>query len=89
MTLEDQIPEHLIGGMKRYVENGCPTGSFLQAVFENNFLTAVLSADPVSFEALRDIASWVQCSPQACNGSPKAYREWIKHGGSEGERING
>lgn len=41
----EALPEHLQAGMKRYVEHGIETGSFLRAALENDFTSAVLRCD--------------------------------------------
>ena len=40
-----RVPEHMWGGMLRYVFEYCPTGEFLQAVISNDLTESVGRAD--------------------------------------------
>ncbi len=66
------LPEHLQGGMRRYLEDGRPVGSFLRAVLSNDLCLAVLLCSDVS--QLPSIARWlVNDAPQGSFGSREAY----------------
>lgn len=82
----NMIPEHMHGAIKRYVEDGIPPGSFLEAVLCNDLRNAVLKADDINKNHL---VQWVQFLmwevPAACHGSEKAYEIWIGMGGLNGK----
>lgn len=73
------IPQAVFEGMKRYVYEGCPTGSFLQAVIENDLTQAIGRADEGSMEALPAIVGWFYNeAPGNCWGSKKNREEWLE-----------
>ena len=64
--------------LKRYVENGIPTGGFLQAVLENNLMEAMGRADLYNRVNLFDICSYVYNEiPYACHGSKEIVATWL------------
>jgi len=72
------IPDYTLEALKRYVENRIPTGGFLRAVLENNFNTAVCTADAENFKALREIAIHIYNEiPRICWGSPQKVHDWL------------
>lgn len=72
-----RLPESLRQGMRLYVEEGVIPGSFLQAVLENNFIDAVMNADPENLDALREIALFVRHElPPRAWGSVAAVQLW-------------
>jgi hypothetical protein len=75
----EQLPEHLRGGLRRYlVERICP-GQFLQAVLRNDLRAAVGRADDVSLPALKDIIEFLyNVAPGGSWGSPDALKAWIE-----------
>ena len=81
MSVYEKLPEHLQGGMRRYIENGIGAGHFLTAVLSNDLFGAVSHADPKSLEALSDIVKWLYNeAPSTCWGSKERVQEW--HGDS-------
>ena len=81
MNRYEELPKHLQGGMKRYVEGGIGAGHFLTAVLSNDLFGAVSHADPKSLEALSDIVKWLYNeAPSTCWGSKERVQEW--HGDS-------
>ncbi len=72
------IPERMMGGIKRYIENGIVPGSFLTAVIQNNLREAVGQADD---ENLKNIPAYVSYfyneAPSGCWGSKKKMEEWV------------
>ena len=79
------VPEHLRGGVKRYLEHGVPPGDFLTAVLENNLMEAVGRADEHSLAGLKGLCSFLYCDvPRLCRGSSERVEQWIKWGGIEG-----
>lgn len=84
----DILPEHCRGGMRRYIENGIPPGSFLTAVLENNLVEAFGRADQINQERLRDYCLWLYneapAMPIRSWGSREIVRQWIDAGGMAG-----
>lgn len=79
------LPEHMRDGARLYIERGIPGGSFMTAVFSNDFLGAFQKADGVNTLAMRAWAVFLrnQC-PRDCYGSPEDVSAWVKQGGLEG-----
>jgi hypothetical protein len=79
----------------RYINDGVPTGSFLQAVLSNDLMDAMGRADIESRMDLFEISQFVYNKmPSASWGSRKRVDEWIRSGGSratgwlfDGERM--
>jgi len=62
----------------RYVEHRIPTGSFLQAVLENDLMGAMGQADETSRENLFSICLLVYNEiPSNCHGSPEKVTAWL------------
>ena len=86
MTLNyNAIPEHLRGGMQRFVERGTPPGHFLTAILSNDLMVAVRRGDDASQAAMPVIARWLYSNaPCWCFGSPDRVDGWIARGGLAG-----
>lgn len=79
------IPEHMHGAILRYVENGIPPGSFLEAVLCNQFKEAFQRADSTNIENMKGYAEYVYWYlPSACHGSPTVVAQWIAQRGLKG-----
>lgn len=89
MTLKSQIqidrlkypdlPERMLLSVERYVNQGIPTGGFLEAVLSNSFVEAVSRADSTNQSLLREYALMLYNDlPPDCWGSPEIYNDWIK-----------
>lgn len=78
------IPSHVRDGLERYLVEGIPTGSFLQAVLENNFQDAVMRADALNELAFKGYVLFLQrhAHPQAW-GSKEAVAKWIDGKGEQ------
>ena len=78
------IPERMMRGIKRYVEQGIRPGSFLTAVICNDLQGAVGKADD---ENLRNIYAYTAYFynevPESCWGTPQKMKDWIKKGGNK------
>ena len=73
------LPEHLRGGVERWIEHGVQPGSFLKAVLDNQLFQAHMNADDKSFLALRDICRWFyNHAPRGCYGSPEQTASWCE-----------
>lgn len=73
----DLLPEHLRGGVQRYIEHGVIPGSFLVAVICNALREAVGYADDESLAALSNIVRWFTWNaPSECWGSGDKMAKW-------------
>jgi hypothetical protein len=72
------IPERMMSGLARYVNDHVLPGGFLQAVLRNDLTDAVCRADD---ENLANIPAFVGYlyneAPGMCWGSPAAVAAWI------------
>lgn len=76
---EFHIPDRMMGGITRWIENGIQPGDFLWAVITNDLKDAVGRADD---ENLRNLPAYVSYfyneAPAACWGSPEKAAAWIE-----------
>lgn len=73
------VPDYTLAGLKRYIDHGIPTGSFLRAVLTNDLFEAFAQADQTNRYAMFDIVGWIyDKAPSKCHGSEKAYKDWIE-----------
>ena len=73
-----KLPPHTAIQIERYVDGHQTPGDFVKAVFENNLATAVMRADPVNLEALKQIVSYVFWeTPGECRGSSENVKAWL------------
>lgn len=72
------VPEHMWGGVERYMVHRCPSGHFLTALFSNNLMEAFARTDDINSDNMR---RWTQFlynyAPRGTYGSPAAVREWL------------
>ncbi len=81
----EMIPAHMRDTMRRYIERGIPTGSFLEAVLCNDLMGALGRADEENRAALHGYAVYLYSyAPNGCHGSPSKVSEWISGGGLAG-----
>jgi len=79
------IPEHMRGGVERWVMNGIVPGLFLTAVLRNDLKEAFATADDINSRRMRDYVQFFWShAPSACWGSPDAVSEWTQRGGLTG-----
>jgi hypothetical protein len=72
------LPEHLQGGMRRYIEQGIEPGSFLQAALQNKLVEALGQADLISRACIFSVADFLYNQvPLACWGSEQKYYAWV------------
>jgi hypothetical protein len=84
----DLIPEHMIGGLRRYIENGIAPGSFLAAVLCNDLVAACTTADSINRHRLFDWCRFLySCAPSGCWGSRDNYKKWIEGGGLQWPEV--
>ncbi len=73
-----KLPAHLREGLRAYLVNRQPTGAFLRAVLVNDLSGTIDHADPVSFQALRKIVSFIYFyAPARSHGSYEAVTAWL------------
>lgn len=64
--------------LDRYVNDGIPTGGFLEAVIANDLMDAVGRADRENLHAIAAIAAYVYNDmPGDCHGSREVYDQWL------------
>jgi hypothetical protein len=72
------IPERMMGGIRRYIDQGIPPGDFLTAIICNDLSEAVGRADD---ENLHNIPAYVSYfyneAPRTCWHSAAAMEAWI------------
>lgn len=82
------IPQHMRGGIERYVMNGVPMGGFLTAIFANDFQEAAGRADDENRQAFFGYAQFLYNSvPSNCKGSYETVGAWIAQGGLVGRQV--
>lgn len=76
---EAGVPEHLHGGLVRYIVHRIPPGSFMEAVLSNDLREAMGRADEASRHGLFEIVSFLyNNAPCGCWGSPANVKAWLK-----------
>jgi len=71
------IPEHMMSGIKRYVEEGILPGHFLQAIISNDLFEACAKADDDSIRNLPAyVAYFYNETPMVCWGSKEKMYSW-------------
>lgn len=78
------IPGYMHEGVILYVEKGIKPGSFLTAIFANDFMEACRRADDMNAACLFQYGRLLYSAPLGCHGSPEAVSDWIKQGGLAG-----
>jgi hypothetical protein len=78
----NNLPNYMVAGVRRYINNGIAPGSFLTAVITNNLFDAVGRADTTNQKAL---VNWIRFfyneAPGGCWGSLEKMNAWINHNG--------
>ena len=78
----DLLPEHIRGGMKRYIEQGIIPGDFLQTVICNDLMNSFAKADDINREHMFHIVHFMyNQAPYQCYGSRTKMHKWNKKGG--------
>lgn len=72
------IPKRFKDGIDRYVQHGISTGSFLQAVLENDLKNTIGRADVEALEYLKDIVQYCYNDiPSDCWGNKDNVKDWL------------
>jgi hypothetical protein len=73
-----RVPEHLRGGLLRYLHEHIPTGGFLSSVLSNDLVGAVARGDPASLAGLVPLVLFLcNHAPAAAFGSPERVQAWL------------
>ncbi len=79
------LPQDLKESIDLYVQQGVPTGSFLQACIENDLKEAIGTADERNIRLLPEIVQYLYWHvPRQCCGEKGVFEKWIKAGGLAG-----
>lgn len=74
------VPVHILDDLDRYSKDGGQLGGFLSAVVSNDLQGAVGHADPEAMQALKQIATYVNCQLHTqCHGSAECVWLWRGH----------
>ena len=76
----DKVPvPHMVGGVRRYLENGIAPGHFLTAVITNDLGQAVAHGDSNNQAALADwVRFFYNYTPRDCWGSRDIMEAWMR-----------
>lgn len=79
------LPVYMWPGVRRHLALGAPTGSFLQALFENNLSDAVSHGDDTNMALLKVWSKFFyNVLPSNCWGSRTTLKDWRASGGLYG-----
>jgi len=82
------IPDHLCGGLRRYLGDGFQPGGFLTAVICNDLMRAVAKGGPEELQALFSVAGWLHNSANwESHGSPEKMKAWLERFKEEEEGV--
>lgn len=81
MRAIDHLPEHMRGGVYRYVERGIHPGDFLGAVLENDLRGATMNADATNLRTLDRYGALLHHLPTAAWGDKDKVNAWCEQGG--------
>lgn len=80
------VPDHMAGGLARYIVKGIPPGDFLTCVLCNDLFGALGRADETNRHCLWDYAITLHnFTPPGCSGNPDRFNAWVKSGGIVGQ----
>jgi len=75
--LQSDVPQHLHGGLARWIREGQRPGDFLRAVLTNNLFESMARADLDSRAGLHALTMWLYgYAPSGCWGSVEAVKQW-------------
>jgi hypothetical protein len=78
MFREWGISEHMMGAIRRYIDDRIPPGSFLEAVICNDLQNAVGCADDTNLHNLPAFVGYFYNeAPSTCWGSREKYEAWL------------
>ena len=72
------IPEYMIGGLVRWIDNHIEPGDFLRAVLSNDLRAACERADETNRYCIFDYVNFLHNhAPSDCWGSPEKMGAWF------------
>ena len=81
------IPDRMMPGLERYINEGVPPGHFLTAVLNNDLMDACGRADDENSKNIRAYCGYLYNeAPIGCYGSPEKVKAWIEMGGLNGRK---
>jgi hypothetical protein len=73
------IPERMMIGIRRYIDEHKRPGDFLQAIISNELKNAIWYADDENMDLLPHYVQYFYWkAPSECWGNKKAMEKWIK-----------
>jgi len=73
-----EIPLHMRDGLNRWFDDHREPGGFLQAVLQNDLITAAVVGDAINRSCLHNYVLFlINEAPTPSYGSPKNYLDWI------------
>jgi hypothetical protein len=73
------IPEAVLDGLYRYVEDRVSPGPFLRAVLSNQLTEAIVLADASSEQNLKALVLFIRNHiPTGCHGSETKFQAWLR-----------
>lgn len=76
------VPPAMVGGIRRYIEDGIPPGHFLLAVLANDLSEACARADEANKYRIWDFVYFLyNYAPSECWGAPEKVAAWMRRGG--------
>lgn len=83
------IPDRMMPGIRRYIEDGIPPGRFLTAIIQNNLSNACGQADDENMRNLPAYAAYFYNEvPLTCWGSKEKMNVWIAQKGGKNNGDN-
>ena len=82
------IPDHMIGGLRRYIENGVEPGGFLKALLGNDLKETFHRADDGNRRRVFEYLSFLyNYAPSDCWGSRDRVNAWMAHRGLDWKEV--
>ena len=88
-AMDGLVPAHLQEGLRRFIQEGIPTGSGLRAILTNLSLReAIPRLDELAIAGLPGILGFLQDhAPHQCWGSDARVDGWTRAGGLDGGAL--
>jgi hypothetical protein len=79
-ALDELVPSHDHGGIRRYYQDGIPPGHFLTAIIDNDLKGVFARADEINKAAIEQILMWFRWHPPAGTwGYPGACKDYLQN----------
>jgi hypothetical protein len=74
----DVIPDHMMEGLRNYIDHGYAPGHFMGAVLRNDLKTACARADLTNMRIIPVYVAWLwNNAPATCWGDGERVSEWM------------